>query len=311
MSLDAQIRGRTTNTSPVRIAKVAILCRAQCPAAINTIDYFARLGSAISLVVIEWAERTKLSSTEAAFRAAHEEFHRILSQRRGPHRGSGSGWLCSCLPPELRTFIKKVLGRAADSAMTVENCAHRHDIPVTRVERHSSAATKSILEKHGIDLVLLASSAWLIKEPLLSLEKTRIINVHPAYLPKHRSLDALLWSILEHDRIGHTAHFVDGGVDTGPLLLFEEVPPLPGDTLETLRERIDARKPNLFHAVVTGLADGSIVPTLQMQSEGTHHRPMTVVELLKAEEALQRRLEFTQLPQARENWPPARILSQP
>src|SRR5262249_46987764 len=98
------------------------------------------------------------------------------------------------------------------------------------------------------------------------------------------------WSLLENDKIGHTAHFVDAGIDTGPVLLFREVPLRRGDTLLTLRGRIDQLRAPLYHAAVTGLIDGSIVPRPQKESEGVHHRPMTVAELLQAEDALQERL---------------------
>ena len=75
---------------------------------------------------------------------------------------------------------------------------------------------------------------------------TKIINVHPAFLPKHRSLDSLPWSILEGDPIGLTAHFVDAGIDTGPILLFQEVVPKNGENLITLRERMNKMIPNIF-----------------------------------------------------------------
>jgi len=69
--------------------------------------------------------------------------------------------------------------------------------------------------------------AWLIKEPLLSMRYTKVINAHPGKLPQHQLLDSLFSSILQNDPIGCTAHFVDTGVETGPILLFKELPSQP------------------------------------------------------------------------------------
>jgi folate-dependent phosphoribosylglycinamide formyltransferase PurN len=277
--------------------RVAVFCREHCPRAVRTIEHFVANGTPLALVVVETGTRKKLSATETAFAAAHGEFERVLrgEPRQPPApRKSLARRLWSRLPAGVKTRLQRLLGRGRRkprSAAGVEDCARRHGIPVARVEKHSSDAARAVLEDHRIAVVLLANSAWLIKEPLLSMKGTRIINVHPSVLPQHRSLDALPWSILQGDRIGHTAHFVDAGIDTGPILLFEEVPPVPGDTLLTVRERIDGRKPALFHKVVLGLADGSLVAAPQKAADGVHHRPMTVEELLQAEQALQRRLK--------------------
>ena len=95
---------------------------------------------------------------------------------------------------------------------------------------------------------------------------------------------------MENDKTGLTAHFVDDGVDTGPILLFLEVTLEKGDSLITLRKKIDKKIPEIFFKVVVGLNDGIISPISQDPGEGVHHRPMTVNELLQAEQILQKKL---------------------
>jgi folate-dependent phosphoribosylglycinamide formyltransferase PurN len=276
--------------------KVAVLSREHSWVSVGTLEYFASKGYPISLVIVETAVRTKVSRTEAAFAAANAEFVRIMVQERlkpAPPGVNPVRLVWSILPAGVRERIKRLLGRGPDGPVPpppIEDVARRRGIPTVRVEKHSSEATKAALEAHGIAIALLASSAWLIKEPLLSMTDTKIINVHQGRLPRHRSLNSLGWSLLEGDRLGYSAHFVDAGVDTGPLLLFREVPLRPDDNLLRLRGRIDSMKPQLFYAAVAGLADGSIVATPQEASDGIHHRPMTVAELLQAEDALQERL---------------------
>ncbi|HPP88880.1 MAG TPA: formyltransferase family protein, partial [bacterium] len=88
------------------------------------------------------------------------------------------------------------------------------------IKEHSAIETKKIFESRDIDYALLISSNYLIKDILLNT-KVKIINAHCALLPNHRSLDSLLWSIINRDKLGITTQFVDAGIDTGDILLFE------------------------------------------------------------------------------------------
>ena len=195
------------------------------------------------------------------------------------------------LPIALRTRLEPLIQAIVfRKSLAMREKAKEKGIPIVMVKRHSSFKTKFHLESHHISYVLLTSSAWLIKKPLLSMENTKIINAHCAKLPNHRSLDSLPWSVMENDKTGLTAHFVDDGVDTGPILLFLEVTPEKGDSLITLRKKIDKKIPEIFFKVVVGLNDGIISPISQDPGEGVHHRPMTVNELLQAEQILQKKL---------------------
>ena len=82
----------------------------------------------------------------------------------------------------------------------------------------------------------------------------RIVNVHPALLPRfpgtHPIDDALAAGVPE---TGATVHYVDGGIDTGPVIRQEAVPVEPGDTVETLRARIQRVEHRLLPAVVREL----------------------------------------------------------
>lgn len=272
--------------------KIGILSRRLCRLGIDTIDYFDKKGMTISLIIIETDERYRFSKTEKRFRTAHDEYKIIMQREK---KGTEKFLLILKilwikLPIGLRTRIEPIIqliifGRF----LSMRKKAKEKGIPIVMVKRHSSFETKSYLESHHISYVLLTSSAWLTKEPLLSMENTKIINAHCSKLPNHRSLDSLPWSVLENDKTGLTAHFVDDGVDTGPILLFIEVDPKKGDTLITLRERIDQKRPEIFLKVVFGLGNGTIFPIPQDLTEGVHHRPMTVNELLHAEEILQKK----------------------
>jgi len=95
------------------------------------------------------------------------------------------------------------------------------------------------LEERRVDLVCLAGYMRLLSPVLLRAYAGRILNVHPALLPAFPGLDVQRQALEHGVRFtGATVHFVDAGVDTGPIVLQAVVPVEPEDTPETLSERI-------------------------------------------------------------------------
>jgi folate-dependent phosphoribosylglycinamide formyltransferase PurN len=272
--------------------KVAILSRQYCQVAISVAEYFAGQALPVSLFVVETGRRTRFAQSERQFRKAHAEFAALRL------RGSLAYYpfiiknkldeISLKLPTSFRSFFKPLV-HLAYHRENVPPYAKRHAIAIEKVVRHSSQETCQVLKEHQIDYALLTTSAWLIKEPLLSLPGTKVINAHYAKLPEHRSLDAMQWSVFENDVTGLTTHFVDVGVDTGPILLFVEVPLQANDSLSVLRQRIEQKKPEAFYCTVRGLGDGTIKPMPQKPEEGIHHCPMTLEELQQTEAMLRRK----------------------
>lgn len=96
-----------------------------------------------------------------------------------------------------------------------------------------------LLQDHQIDLILLAGFMRLLSPDFVQAWQERILNIHPSLLPQfpglHTQRQALGAGVSES---GCTVHFVDAGMDTGPIVLQRRVPVLPGDTEETLASRI-------------------------------------------------------------------------
>jgi phosphoribosylglycinamide formyltransferase 1 len=116
------------------------------------------------------------------------------------------------------------------------------------------AAMADWLAARGVDLVVCAGYMHLLRPVFLSRFPDRVVNVHPALLPAypgaHAVEDALEAGATE---TGATVHLVDEGVDTGRILRQEAVPVLPGDTPESLHERIRAVEHRLLPEVVREL----------------------------------------------------------
>jgi methionyl-tRNA formyltransferase len=252
--------------------------------------YLRENGMDISLVVIEAGVYDyKLPKTAVQFSAAHRKYAKLVDIKKDTGRRLPSFLIALWmrLPKGVRITVKSLYYIIPfGNLFSVRKEAKKLGIPTVVVESHSSQETKRLLNMYDISYVLLASSAGLIREPLLSMEKTKIISAHPAKLPNHRSLDSLPWSLVEKDQIGLTAFIVDEGIDTGPILLFMEVKPQKGDNLITLRQRVDSKRPEIFLKAIRGLRDGNIKPIPQGKSEGVHHLPMTLEELRWADRVL-------------------------
>jgi len=123
------------------------------------------------------------------------------------------------------------------------------DCYADRPERDLVMATW--LEEHGVELVVLAGYMHLLTEPFLQRFLGRVVNVHPSLLPAfpgaHAIADALAAGV---DTTGVTVHYVDEGLDTGPVIAQAAVPVEPRATLV---ERIHAVEHRVLSQVVREL----------------------------------------------------------
>jgi phosphoribosylglycinamide formyltransferase-1 len=115
------------------------------------------------------------------------------------------------------------------------------------------------IEERGADLVVLAGYMQLLSPGFVSLFANRIVNVHPALLPSFPGLDAI-GQALDHGVAvtGVTVHFVDEGVDSGPIIVQRVVPVPPDRDRDALEDAIHATEHALLPEVVRLIAGGRI-----------------------------------------------------
>jgi phosphoribosylglycinamide formyltransferase-1 len=121
------------------------------------------------------------------------------------------------------------------------------------------AAIADWLEAKEVELVVLAGYMQLLDGAFVSRFANRIVNVHPALLPSFPGLDAI-GQALEHGvRVtGVTVHFVDEGVDTGPILMQRAVPVPPGRDRAALEAAIHATEHALLPEAIRLIAAGRV-----------------------------------------------------
>lgn len=121
------------------------------------------------------------------------------------------------------------------------------------------AALRGLLECHRVGLVCLAGFMRILTPPFVRSFAGRILNVHPSLLPAFPGLAAQRQALDYGVRIvGATVHFVDEGIDTGPIVLQASVPVLPNDTEVTLSARILAEEHRLYPEAIRLFAQGRL-----------------------------------------------------
>ncbi len=115
------------------------------------------------------------------------------------------------------------------------------------------------LQNRGVDLVILAGFMRIIGKPFIEAFPNRIMNIHPALLPAFPGLHGQKQALEHGVKIaGCTVHFVDEGMDTGPIIIQAAVPVYPDDTEEILSERILTFEHKIYPEAIRLFSEGRI-----------------------------------------------------
>ncbi|MBM4135612.1 MAG: phosphoribosylglycinamide formyltransferase [Nitrospira sp.] len=115
------------------------------------------------------------------------------------------------------------------------------------------------MKKRNVGLVVLAGFMRIVGKPLIDAFPNRIMNIHPALLPSFPGLHGQRQAIEYGAKIsGCTVHFVDEGMDTGPIIIQAAVPVLQDDTEETLSERILIFEHKIYPEAIRLFSEGKI-----------------------------------------------------
>lgn len=178
--------------------------------------------------------------------------------------GSGSN-LQAIIDANIESANLAVVVCNKPNAYAIER-ANKHNIPV-EIVNHKDFETRedfekeiiSRLEKYNIQLVVLAGFMRVLTSYFVSKFKNRIINIHPALLPSfpgmHAAKQALDYGV---KYTGVTVHFVDDGVDTGPIIIQSVVEIADDDSEESLLEKIHIEEHKIFPEAVKLFCEGRL-----------------------------------------------------
>jgi phosphoribosylglycinamide formyltransferase-1 len=147
--------------------------------------------------------------------------------------------------PHVRALERAKKARIPTAVFAVNDYASREERDIAMAEW---------LRERGVELVVCAGYMHLFRKPFFDYYGGRIVNTHSAPLPDfpgaHPIEDVLAAGVSE---TAATVHYVDEGIDTGPVITAEPVPVRPDDTVETLRARVQAVEHRLLPEVVREL----------------------------------------------------------
>lgn len=147
------------------------------------------------------------------------------------------------------------LERAAQAGIPTLCIDHRQHASREDFDR----AMVKALQEAGVELVVLAGFMRIITQVFLDAFPARVINIHPALLPAFPGMHVQQQAIDYGARFsGCTVHFVDSGVDTGPIIIQAVVPVLPSDTAEILAARILEQEHRIYPRAIQLIAEGRV-----------------------------------------------------
>lgn len=144
--------------------------------------------------------------------------------------------------------------------------AKKNKIPVEVVDHRNYSSREDFereiqkrLDQYKIDLIALAGFMRILTPLFIRNYKNRIMNLHPALLPSFPGTNAVKQALMYGVKFtGCTVHFVDEGVDTGPIILQAVVPIYDTDTEESLLERIHKEEHRIYPEAVRLFGEGRL-----------------------------------------------------
>ncbi len=143
--------------------------------------------------------------------------------------------------------------------------AKKHGIPAEAADHKDFPGREEydehvlgLLRPYGVDLIALAGFMRILTPRFVRAYKNRIINIHPALLPSFPGMHAARQALESGVKFtGCTVHFVDEGVDSGPIILQAVVPVLDDDDEESLLERIHKEEHRIYPEALKLIASGN------------------------------------------------------
>ena len=164
----------------------------------------------------------------------------------------------------------KPKGRGKKMAMSpVKEVALEHNIPVFQpLKVKNNLDLISSLREIEPDFIIVVAYGQILPKEILEMPKYGCINLHASLLPKYRGAAPINWSIIDGEAVsGNTTMLMDIGLDTGNMLLKDEVKIEEQTTAGELHDILKERGARLLLDTINGLVDSKIIPKKQEESQ--------------------------------------------
>lgn len=170
---------------------------------------------------------------------------------------------------------RKGRGRKA-SPTPVKSAARELGIPVVDPDDVTSEESINLLAQWSPDIIVVAAYGKILPSPILTLAPMGCVNLHASLLPRHRGASPISAAILAGDQTtGVCTILMDEGMDTGDILLAEEIPIHDDDTAGSLHDGMLEPGARLVVKTLRLMVEQSVTPKSQSHGEATYTRPLT------------------------------------
>lgn len=157
------------------------------------------------------------------------------------------------------------------TASPVKQLAGEHGIDILQPEKVSDGRFFELIKAKEPDLIIVVAFGQILKRDLLSIPKWGVINIHASLLPKYRGAAPIQRALLNNESLtGLTVMRMDDGLDTGPIILQEEVPILENETAGQLHDRLALSSGDLIIRTLNQMAENPIMDRPQNHSKATY-----------------------------------------
>ena len=186
-----------------------------------------------------------------SLKALVKDGHKILSVVTQPDRPKGRG----------RKLVPS----------PVKRVALEYGIKILQPEKASDGQFCDTIRSLEPDLLIVAAFGQILKNNLLMIPRLGALNIHASLLPKYRGAAPIHWAILNNEKkTGLTAMRMDEGLDTGPIILQEEVGILEHETAGSLHDRLAGLSGDFIIKTLKGLAENRLKEMYQDPNEATY-----------------------------------------
>jgi len=155
---------------------------------------------------------------------------------------------------ERQKFLTRIAGQPVPPQ--VAELVDAMSIPCQTVDNHNGPDCCEKLRAYGPDMLVLGGTR-ILRSHILALPPRGTINAHPGLLPQLRGSSSVGWALYRDLPVGSTVHYVDSGIDTGPILLRRQLPVRKGEGYEQIVRRVLTLSGTLMAEALEGLFEGT------------------------------------------------------
>lgn len=171
----------------------------------------------------------------------------------------------------VNSYLTSFLKNESGAFRSLRQVGVHYDFPVIVCRNQNDSRTLRFMREWSPDLIVFTGGN-ILRKPVLDVPRLGVLNVHLGFLPEVRGMSTPEWSLLTNVPLGITIHYIDAGVDTGPVLGKFELPGASGCTsLTDLRDRLIAlgveKAVEVIHALDRGLISAKVQSQLDRDNQ--------------------------------------------